>query len=457
MKLKDIVNRTRAGMNPAMTRLNLSETRGNPLENPSVSPTSPGAWAILSGDTPTPSGELVGHATALQVASIYTCIKILSEAIASLPFRVFERLENGRKEAVDNAIWYLLMVAPNPEQNAYSFKEALVAGLMTTGNGYVEIRRNPSGQPAALYILHPLLTTAKRDSAGKLYYSTRDGEQNGGSRRIETANIIHVKLYSLDGITGMSPITQARNMIGLDIAANKFGSRFFGNGSRPGGVMSTASDIDDVTRQEIKESFERGNGGENQGRTAFLYGDWKYNQLGISPEESQFLGTQNYTRSAICALYRIPPHMAGDLSRLSNANAEQAALDLVVNALTPITTQIENEVLVKLLPTTGRNANRFFVEADFRQRLKGDFKSTLEALSSARQWGYMSANEARKSLGMNPIGPEGDVYLAAVNMINAEKLLDPDYNGQPTGSTPAKSSKSASDKTDTEDETPDET
>jgi len=439
MALKDVLNRTLGRGNSSLTTLNLSETRANPLENPSVSPTSPGAWAILSGDTPTPSGELVGHATALQVASVYTCIKVISEAVAPLPFRVFERMENGRKEAIDNPIWYLLMVAPNPEMTAYTFKETLTAGLMTTGNCYAEIRRNPSKQPAALYVLHPLLTSAMRDESGKLYYTTRDGMKAGETRRIEASDILHVKLYSLDGITGMSPITQARNMIGLDIAANKFGSRFFGNGSRPGGVMSTKSDIDDPTRQEIKESFERGNSGENQGRTAFLYGDWTYTQLGISPEESQFLGTQNYTRSSICALYQVPPHMAGDLSRLSNANAEQASLTFVSNALTPITSQFENEMLVKLFPSTGRNANRFFVEADYRQRLKGDFKSTLDALSSARQWGYMSANEARKSIGLNPIGPEGDVYLAAVNMVNAEKLLDPTYNGQPTGTATSKS------------------
>src|SRR5882757_5320672 len=174
MALKDLLNRTLGRGISSLTTLNLSETRGNPLENPSVSPTSPGAWAILSGDTPTPSGELVGHATALQVASVYTCIKVISEAVAPLPFRVFERLENGRKEAVDNPIWYLLMVAPNPEMTAYTFKETLTAGLMATGNCYAEIRRNPSKQPAALYPLHPLLTGATRDSNGKLYYTTRD-------------------------------------------------------------------------------------------------------------------------------------------------------------------------------------------------------------------------------------------------------------------------------------------
>lgn len=216
-----------------------------------------------------------------------------------------------------------------------------------------------------------------------------------------------------------------RQSLGLAKATEKFGARFFGNGSRPGGVvMNKGARPDLKVQKEITESWNQQHGGTNQGKTAFLFGgEWSYQQIGLSPEDSQFLATRNFQRAEIAAMYHLPPHYAGDTSRLSGNNAEQQNLQVVTDTLRPYLCRGENEIIRKLMPTQGRKANKYFVSFDVSERQRGDFKTQQEGFAAGVQWGWFSPNDVRKKLGENPGPAELDVYRIPVNMQSAKTLL----------------------------------
>lgn len=398
--------------------------QGNPLNNPAIPLGGPGFWAwLFSGDV-TESGEQINDFTALQQITVYICVRIIAESVASLPLKVYERLDKGRKEAVDNPIYDLLRYQPNPEMTASTFFETMGGCLALTGNCYAQIIRNGLGNVWGLYPLHPHKTKPMRLD-GRLIYQTTDGESLGKSRYLWPEDILHVPLFCFDGVLGLSPVQQAKQSIGLARAAEKYGARFFGNGSRPGGVLSpkAGQKLDEKTMSQIRETWLSTQGGINQGKTAVLPGEWNYQQIGLSPDESQFLESRKFSRADICGLFRVPPHMAGDTSRLSNSNHEQQSLQFVTDTLRPYVTKFEQEIHRKLMPHQCRNAGRFFVQFDVRERLRGDFQTTMQGYSLGKQWGFYNTNMILEDLGENPIGPVGDIFWAPVNMSNAEKLL----------------------------------
>jgi HK97 family phage portal protein len=413
------------GIRSYLKNLRGEKRGGNPLDNPSVSLASPAIWAWINQGNPSASGELVNEVSALQVTTVYACVRTIAESIASLPLKLYERLPKGRQEAADAPLYDLLAYEPNPEMTAFSFVETLSGCLALTGNCFAQIVRNGAGQPSALYPLHPLKTTPVRLPDGSLAYKTSDGETLGSARVLSSDDVLHVPLFCFDGLKGLSPIQQARETIGLSRAAEKFGARFFGNGSRPSGVLSSESDMDEQQQESVRESWAAANAGVNQNRTAVLPGKWTYQQIGLSPEDSQFLATRQFQRTDIAALFRVPSHMVGDTSRLSNSNHEQQSLQFVTDTLRPYLCRFEQEIIRKLLPDTGRNSGRYFVQFDVRERLRGDFATTMQGFATGKQWGWYTTNMILEDLGENPVGPEGDVLWAPVNMTNAKNLVNP--------------------------------
>jgi HK97 family phage portal protein len=425
---------------PDITKL---ELRSDPLNNPAIPLSTSGFLAWASGAEPTASGEQVTILTALQQATVNGCVRVISETVASLPVRVFELTDQGRKDAPDHDLTYLLGVAPNPEMTAFTFWESFSGSLALTGNAYAEIQRDKGGRAVAIWPLRPDLTEPKRlppkpdGTPGDVIYETTDGMTDGRTRRIPAANILHCPLFSFDGMKGFSPIQLARQGIGLARAAEKSGARFFGNGARPGGILSTTSDLDDDAIKAVKDSWNRTQGGDKQGSTAVLPGDWKYTPTSTNNKDAQFIEARQFQRSEICAIFRVPPHMVGDTTKLSNANAENASREFITDCIRPYLSRLESEVTRKLLPTIGRNSGRFEVQFDVTERLRGDTESQAAGYAAGKQWGWLSTNDIRTELGWNPIGPVGDTYWVPVNMQNADRLLDTEsVQDQPIGDQP---------------------
>ena len=415
----------------------VAELRGDPLNNPVIPLSAAGFLTWLMGGEPTAAGEVINETTALQQNTIYTCVRVISGDCASLPFRLFRVDDSGRKEDAESDLSYILRYEPNDEMTAFTFWESLFGSMALTGNGYAQIQRHPYSQkPVALWPLHPRLTFPKRIN-NELVYETTDGESTGKTRIIKAADMLHVPLFSFNGVYGFNPIQLARQGIGLARAAEKFGGRFFGNGARPSGVLSSSGALNPKQSREMKDTWKETVGGENNGGIAVLPGEWTYHQIGISPEDSQFLQTRNYQRTELAALFGVPPHRAGDTSRMSNNNAEEQNLSYVIDTLRVYLSRAEQEVKRKLLPKTGRNAGVFEGEFDVSERLRGDFKKTMDGFAVGRQWGIYTTNQVLVKMGENPIGPAGDVRMVPVNMQNAELLLVTEsIQDQPVGSDP---------------------
>jgi len=405
------------------------ELRGNPLENPSVSLGSIGAiWSWISGSEPTASGELIDETIALQIVTVNACVRIIAEAIASMPLILYKRLPRGRQEALDNPLHDLLTVAPNPEMCGPVFWETMVGALALTGNAYAYAPK-VAGQVDALWPLHPHKTKPIRLPDKSLAYQCWEGTDQSHPKIYAAEDILHFKLFSLDGLLGLSPIAMSRQELGIQRAATKMVGRFYANNGRPSGIMTPKEgyEPDEKVLLQVRESWQAANTGENSLKTAFVPGQWDYKTLGLNFTDIQLLDSRKYSRTEIAALFHVPAHLVGDTTRQSNTNSEQEGLSLVTYCLRPYLKKIEMEIQKTLLPSVGRNANRLFVEFDIRDLLRGDFKTSMEGYQIGRNSGFFNANYILDELGENPIGPVGDIYWMPVNYMNAENALDPSY------------------------------
>ena len=403
-----------------ITTLNLpSESRGL-FGSPTVPLTALAAWEGISGG-PTASGEMVSERTALAISTVYTCVTILSEGIASLPCKLMKRLAKGRAEALDSPLYTLLADSPNPEMTAFTFWSTIVGCSALTGNAYAQILRDKTGAVESIWPLHPLKTEPFRQADKTLAFKTSDGMAEGTYRLIAAKDILHLPLFSMDGIKGVGPITAARESFATARAMEKYGARFFANNAQPPSLLiRNGAPPDPKVQTEIRESWRAAHAGENQHSQGFLFGDWKVETIGLNPEDTQFIAARNYTRADIAAMFRIPPQMVGSLERMSNNNWTGQQLAFVTDTLRPIIIRIEQEMQRKLL--SGKGTKDLFVTLDVTERTRGDFEAQIRTLALGRQWGIMTGNECRAELGMNPVGPEGDILIVPVNYANAEQL-----------------------------------
>ncbi len=410
------------GSEPTALALSAILERRDSLESQAVPLTSAAAFGIVFGGEPTASGEVITEANALQVSAVFTCVRLIAESVAGIPLKVYERTAQGKVESFDHSLSYLLTVQANPDMSAVTFIESLVAAVALTGNGYAEIVFDASKTPIALWPLNPLRTQPKRLDNGTLVYETPGPNQT--VRTLSADDVIHVPLFSFDGLKGLSPIQLARQTLGLASAQLKSGARFFGNGSKPGGILAPKNPIDAKQGAQMRESWEQQAGGINQGRTIVLPQEWSYTAIGMSLEDAQFLQARGFSRNEVGALYRVDPHYLGDTTRQAAANHVQMALSLIQDTLSPYMTKIVQEVMRKLLPATGKVRSRFFVAFDHAERLKADYKTTLEAIAVGRQWSILTIDEGRAQLGLNPVGPDqgGDTLMVPVNMIDSRRF-----------------------------------
>lgn len=386
---------------------------------------NPNFWEVFGGGYITEAGEAISDATAMQISTVFTCVRILAESVASLPLRLYKLASQGRVLDTAHPLHYLFSVAPNDEQTTFSLIETMVAHLALTGNCYVQIERSADGTPVALWNLQPRQTEPYRLPTGLLAYKTSDGEGNGKSRILGAKDVLHVPLTSWDGLCGLSPIMQAKRTLGMSVAAEKYGSRLFTNSAIPQLALTTEARLKPEDKARMRDDWERLQTGRNQHRIAVMDQGLAVAKLGISNDEAQFLELRQFTRADIAALFRIPVHMVGELQKLSNSNTENMNLSFIVDTLRPYLSRIEAEFTKKLLPSALGKVSDLQVVFDTSERQRGDFVSQTAGSATGRQFGWLTANDVRRSMGLNEAGPELDVYLNPVNMQNAERLLDP--------------------------------
>jgi len=382
--------------------------------------TNGSAYSFFMGNSA--SGKRVNERSAMQMTAVYSCVRILSEAIASLPLNIYRYNEEGGKEkAYDHPLFRLLHDEPNPEMTSFIFRETLMTHLLLWGNAYAQIIRNGKGEIIALYPLMPDRMSVDRDKNGKLYYSYSKSSDDaptmeGSTVILDPSDVLHVPGLGFDGLVGYSPIAMAKNAIGLAIAAEEYGSKFYANGAAPSGVLEHPGTLKDPGR--VRESWNAAFGGSsNSHKIAVLEEGLKYTPISISPNEAQFLETRKFQINEIARIFRVPPHMVGDLEKSSFSNIEQQSLEFVKYTLDPWVIRWE-QALYKILLNEEEKSTYFF-KLNVEGLLRGDYASRMNGYATARQNGWMSANDIRELEDLDRIPAEfgGDLYLVNGNML----------------------------------------
>jgi HK97 family phage portal protein len=373
----------------------------------------------------TASGKTVTERSAMQMTAVYSCVRILSEAIAGLPLHLYRYTENGSKEkAIDHPLYELLHDEPNPEMTSFVFRETLMTHLLLWGNAYAQIIRNGKGEVVALYPLMPNRMRVDRDENGQLYYEYQTSQDEahtmtGSLVRLSPYDVLHIPGLGFDGLVGYSPIAMAKNSIGMAIACEEYGAKFFANGATPGGILEHPGVVKDPER--VRESWNTAFGGSaNSNKVAVLEEGMKYTPISISPEQAQFLETRKFQIDEIARIFRIPPHMIGDLEKSSFSNIEQQSLEFVKYTLDPWVSRWEQSMRRALLRPEEKKT--YFFKFNVDGLLRGDYQSRMNGYATARQNGWMSANDIRELENLDRIPAEegGDLYLINGNMTKLE-------------------------------------
>lgn len=370
---------------------------------------------------PSTSGKTVNEFTAMQTTAVYACVRILAETLAALPLQMYRYTPGGKERVYDHPLYHLLHDETNPEMTSFIFRETLMSHLLIWGNAYAQIIRDRLGRVQGLYPLRPDKMNVCRDDQGRIFYLyTKTSDENPNIRpygqvALPKEEVLHIPGLGFDGLVGYSPIAMARNAVGMTMACEEYGASFFANGASPSGVLEHPGVLKDPAK--VRDSWNavyRGTG--NAHKVAVLEEGMKYQQIGIPPEEAQFLETRKFQLDEIARLYRIPPHMIGDLEKSSFNNIEQQSMEFVKYTLDPWVIRWEQAMQKALfLP---EEKKQYFLKFNVNGLMRGDYESRMTGYSIGRQNGWLSANDIREMEDMNPVPDEegGNLYLVNGSM-----------------------------------------
>lgn len=368
--------------------------------------------ALVIGGAASSSGVSVSADTAARFGTVFACVRVRAESIGQLPMHFYERKGRLKNKAEDHPLYSLLHDAPNEATTAQEFWEWVSVSLDLRGNAYVYINR-VGGKVFELLPLDARWVQPKLTAARDVYYELRI--PGTAPTRLGADAMLHFKLMSLDnGLTGASVIAQARNSIGLAMALEQHGATFFRNGGAPGGILKTEQVLTDPQYESIKESWQEAHGGlDNAHRVAILEAGLSWQNVGVSLDEAQFIEGRKYQRSEIAGLFRVPPHLIGDLERATFSNIEQQGLDFVIHGLMPTLTRIEQRIRLQLVDKADRRL--YFAKFNVNGLVRGDMAARASFYSAQVQNGALSPNEIRELEDQNP-REGGDIYLTPLNM-----------------------------------------
>lgn len=364
---------------------------------------------------PRPAGVVVNEDTAMTQTTVWACIKVISESLAGMPWRVGRITREGTIDTLaEHPLDWLLNYAANDETQAFAFRETIWAWALGWGNGYAEIERDMIGNPVALWQLHPSRVRPMRDRNDNLVYEVDNDDYP--PTYLTPRQMFHLKGPSPDGLVGWSVIRMHARTIGLAMAQEENASSFNANDSTPGGLLTTPQKLTPQALKNLEESWDRRHKGPKNRRTvAILEQDLKWQQTGMSPDDAKLVDQMQLTPSMICRIFGVPPHMVADLSRSTFSNIENQGREFVSNALRPWAERGESEADVKLF---GRNNQaRLVTVIDLSERERGDTAAQTNHVERMTFIGVYSINEGRRYLGLQGIGPEGDVRFVQSAMI----------------------------------------
>lgn len=353
--------------------------------------------------------------TAMRVSAVFACVRIIAGAVATMPLQLKRRKsETIREDANDEPLAKVLKRRPNRWMTPSGFRRMMQAHILLRGNAYALIVRNTRKQVQALIPLHPDRVTAEQKDDLTIVYKYR--RPNGATLEFPQQDIFHLIGLTLDGVNGVSVLTYARESIGLSIATTRHGSSLFRNGTQPGAVLTAKAQLGKEGIENLKASLEEYRGAEAAGKTLILEEDMKFDRIGLTSSDAQFVETIGANRTDIAMFFGVPPHMLGDTTKTTSwgSGIEQQSQGFVSFTLEDWLTGWEETIDRDLI---GDADDQLFTKFNRAGLVRGDIKTRYGAYAVGRQWGWLSANDVRALEDLNPI-EGGDEYLVPLNMVD---------------------------------------
>lgn len=441
--------RKQSFLTKAVGRLGLALLRSS-LENPQTPLSYPAEWLldIFNGGR-TDSGLRVSEMTAIQVTTVFQCVNIICNGIAAHPLNVYStQAKSGRTakiKAPDHPLFDILHHEPNVEMTSTTWRKTMQSHILLWGNGYSELQRNGKGQVIAIWPRNPARTRPVRITEsmtiegttyppGTLVYETYEtlgdsqimeqdyaGDKFGTRRLVLAEDMLHIPGLSLDGRLGNDVVILARQAIGLALATEKFGAKYFGNSAIPAGLLSTAGDMSDIQFETFRRSWAEAHGGENAHKTGVLPPGVTFQKIQDTAESAQMINTRKYQRQEIASVFNVPGHMVGvSGDDAGKATVEQSSIEFKLFCLDPHIVAWEQELRRKLFYKTGSTPNKYVAGFDLRKLMYPDAASRSAYYSSGKQWGYLCTDDIHELEGMNPVEDgSGEKYWMPNNMVDA--------------------------------------
>lgn len=360
------------------------------------------------------SGVFINEDVALSCSTAWACGSLIARSIAMLPAQVFApkgtEPEDGNQRLPDHPVEAILHRQPNPEISAFTLRETMFLSALFNGNAYAEIERDDFGRAVALWPIAERRVNVCRDrETGALVYEVDNG--TAGKVLLAPADMFHLAGPSIDGPVGMSIIQYAKNTLGIAVAQERFAGNFMRNQAAPSGMVKVKNNISPDGLAKLRAEVEATiTGSRKAGKVLIGDSDWEWQPLGISPQDAEFLAQRRFSVEEVCRFFGVPPQLIGDTSKQTFANYEQAGLNFLGLAVLPWTVRFEQEANRKLF-TPVRGRARPFLKINTAAIVRANIEAQYRAFALGRQWGWLSVNDIRRTLDMEPVGPEGDVYL----------------------------------------------
>ena len=362
------------------------------------------------------SGEKVDEQSAMQISTVYACVRLLAETVAALPLHLYRYTDDGKgkESAFEHPLYRILYRQPNDEMSSFIWRETMMTHLLLWGNAYSQIIRDGRNNVLGLYPLLPENVEVDRDEQGQLYYIYHaytdevPGEQNQDIY-FRKDEILHIPGLGFNGLVGFSPIAMMKNSLGTTLAVEKYGASFFKNGAQPSGVLEHPGVLKDP--QKIRDNWTAVYGGANNAhRVAVLEEGMAYKAISLPPEDSQFLSTRQFGVEEICRIFRVPPHMVQSLEHATFSNIEHQSIDFVVHTLTPWLVRFEQAIIKDLLLEEEQDV--LFPKFNVDGLLRGDYQSRMNGYATGISNGFLSPNDIHRLENMDLIPAEegGDDY-----------------------------------------------
>lgn len=375
------------------------------------------ALAQLSGRS-TATGVNVTIDSALQLSTVWACVKLISETVSTLPLRVYRKREGGGRDiASDHFLYNLLCVSPNAEMTPGRFMLLIVASIIIRGNAIVE-KKKIAGRIVALEPLLPQYVTPRREN-GRLVYDVVDGV--GGKRTLKADDVMHIRGFGIDGMCGLQPVVQGREILGAATAANEASAKIFAQGMQVSGVLSSDNKLTADQREQIRENLLRFSNSTSTGKLMVLEAGLKYQGISMNPESAQMLQTRAFNVEEICRFLGVPPFMVGHMDKASSwaSSVEAQNLHFLTSCLRPILDNIEQEIIRCLIPR--EEWGYIYAEFSVEGLLRADSAGRAAYYNTALQNGWMSRNEIRALENLMPIDG-GDIYTVQTNLTPIQLL-----------------------------------